>query len=152
MVDTVFVSNKVKRVMDELYRFIQINNVALYIYRGYDFPLMQKVADAMLDGFSKHENRKVKNVAYLKSYKNKDKLIVFTLLLNDKSVNDVYYQYDTLNNLSKTTLFPNIEFFQIVLNCNYRLYHEYIQCVCNEIKEYIYNKNSNKVNGDIDGN
>ena len=152
MVDTVSVSNKVKRVMDELYRFIQINGIAVYVYRGYDFPLMQKVADSLIDSFTKHEKRKAKNVVYLKSHKNNRKLIVLTILLNDNSVNDIYYQYDTMNNLSKTTeLSPNIEVFQIMLNCHYKSYHEYIQCVCNEISEYIQKKNDNKVKGEIDG-
>lgn len=151
MVDTVSVSNKVKRVMDELYRFIQINKVAIYVYRGYDFPLMQKVSDVLIDGFTTFEKRKAKNVAYLKSHKSSDKLIVLTILLNDNSVNDIYYQYDTLNNLSKTTLLQNVEFFQIMLNCDYKSYHEYMQCVCNEIAEYIKNKNSNRVKSEIDG-
>ena len=78
----------------------------------------------------------------LKSHDKKSILIIVTLLLNNENINDVFYQINNLSNLATTNY--DTEVFQIILNCQYDKYHDYVNALKSSIKSYIENKFSNK--------
>ncbi len=71
---------------------------------------------------------------------------MLTLLLNENNVDDVSYRYEELNNFVDTK-FKNVEILQIVLNCHYTRYHEYMKQIVNEINDYILKKKVNRKDG-----
>nr|DAE79823.1 MAG TPA: hypothetical protein [Caudoviricetes sp.] len=146
MIDSVNVKNKTRRLMSEIEKYVDINNISFYVYKSYDFPLLEKVANEFVDALQSLDNRKVFFIKNIKHYKYQTKLIMLTLLLNENNVDDVSYRYEELNNFVDTK-FKNVEILQIVLNCHYTRYHEYMKQIVNEINDYILKKKANRKDG-----
>ena len=85
-----------------------------------------------------------RHVIRLKTYRKNTRLIMFTLLLNDKGINDITCEYGSLNNFVKTN-FNDVEILQIKLNCQYTEYHEFLSNMRTSIKNYLIEKYNNRI-------
>jgi len=136
----------VQILIDEMFRYVEMNNVAFYVYREFDFPLLSKISEEFANSFNDNKVTKAYVVKKFKTYKLNDKLVMFNILLNDQNVYDVTYRYEDINNFLDTQ-YRRCEVMQVVLNCHYTQYHEYIKAVINEIKGYVALKQSNRRDG-----
>ena len=150
MVDNVRLNDRVKRVMDKAIEFVNINNLSLYIYKSMDFPYMKTIVDELSKYMNDYAHINTRHVIRLKTYRKNTRLIMFTLLLNDKGINDILCQYENLNNFIKTN-FNDVEILQIKLNCQYTEYHEFLSNVRTSIKNYLEDRYNNRLEG-IDSN
>ena len=144
MVDNVKVMNQTKLVMDALFRYIDVNDITFFVYRVKDFPLMKTITEKIVGDFNTYLNRKTYYVGYLKGYKRNTKLIMFTLLLNDRNVCDITYQYDRINNFVKNNL-KDTDIFMIKLNTQYTDYHEFVRDFQNSVQAYLSDRFKNKL-------
>ncbi len=150
MVDNVRLNDRVKRVMDKAIDFIHINNLSFYIYKSMDFPYLKTIVDEITEYMNEYAKINTRHVIRLKTYRKNTKLIMFTLLLNDKGINDITCEYGSLNNFVKTN-FNDVEILQIKLNCQYTEYHEFLSNVRTSIKNYLIEKYNNRIERE-DGN
>lgn len=148
MIDLVKVNDRTKRVMDEMFEFMDVNDVTFYVYKAKDFPFMKNFCDEIVDSFDKYEHRRTKQIVYFKSYKRNTVLVMFTILLNNRDINDISYQYENMSNFVKVAS-SNVDVFQVILNCQYSSYQSYLNVVSNSIKNYLAEKNNNRA-GRID--
>lgn len=144
MVDNVRLNDRVKRVMDKAIDFIHINNLSFYIYKSMDFPYLKTIVDEITEYMNEYAKINTRHVIRLKTYRKNTRLIMFTLLLNDKGINDITYEYGSLNNFVKTN-FNDVEILQIKLNCQYTEYHEFLSNVRTSIKNYLIEKYNNRI-------
>lgn len=144
MVDNVKVMNQTKLVMDALFRYIDVNDITFFVYRVKDFPLMKTITEKIVGDFNTYSNRKTYYVGYLKGYKRNTKLIMFTLLLNDRNVCDITYQYNRINNFVKNNL-KDTDIFMIKLNTQYTDYHEFVRDFQNSVQAYLSDRFKNKL-------
>lgn len=144
MVDNVRLNDRVKRVMDKAIDFIHINNLSFYIYKSMDFPYLKTIVDEITEYMNEYAKIKTRHVIRLKTYRKNTRLIMFTLLLNDKGINDITCEYGSLNNFVKTN-FNDVEILQIKLNCQYTEYHEFLSNVRTSIKNYLIEKYNNRI-------
>ena len=144
MVDNVRLNDRVKRVMDRAIEFVNINNLSLYIYKSMDFPYLKTIVDEITEYMNEYAKINTRHVIRLKTYRKNTRLIMFTLLLNDKGINDITCEYGSLNNFVKTN-FNDVEILQIKLNCQYTEYHEFLSNVRTSIKNYLIEKYNNRI-------
>lgn len=144
MVDNVRLNDRVKRVMDKAIEFVNINNLSLYIYKSMDFPYLKTIVDEITEYMNEYAKINTRHVIRLKTYRKNTRLIMFTLLLNDKRINDITCEYSSLNNFVKTN-FNDVEILQIKLNCQYTEYHEFLSNVRTSIKNYLIEKYNNRI-------
>ena len=144
MVDNVRLNDRVKRVMDKAIEFVNINNLSLYIYKSMDFPYLKTIVDEITEYMNEYAKINTRHVIRLKTYRKNTRLIMFTLLLNDKGINDITCEYGSLNNFVKTN-FNDVEILQIKLNCQYIEYHEFLSNVRTSIKNYLIEKYNNRI-------
>lgn len=144
MVDNVRLNDRVKRVMDKAIEFVNINNLSLYIYKSMDFPYLKTIVDEITEYMNEYAKINTRHVIRLKTYRKNTKLIMFTLLLNDKGINDITCEYGSLNNFVKTN-FNDVEILQIKLNCQYTEYHEFLSNMRTSIKNYLIEKYNNRI-------
>lgn len=144
MVDNVRLNDRVKRVMDKAIEFIHINNLSFYIYKSMDFPYLKTIVDEITEYMNEYAKINTRHVIRLKTYRKNTRLIMFTLLLNDKGINDITCEYGSLNNFVKTN-FNDVEILQIKLNCQYTEYHEFLSNVRTSIKNYLIEKYNNRI-------
>ena len=144
MVDNVRLNDRVKRVMDKAIDFIHINNLSFYIYKSMDFPYLKTIVDEITEYMNEYAKINTRHVIRLKTYRKNTRLIMFTLLLNDKGINDITCEYGSLNNFIKTN-FNDVEILQIKLNCQYTEYHEFLSNVRTSIKNYLIEKYNNRI-------
>lgn len=144
MVDNVRLNDRVKRVMDKAIDFIHINNLSFYIYKSMDFPYLKTIVDEITEYMNEYAKVNTRHVIRLKTYRKNTRLIMFTLLLNDKGINDITCEYGSLNNFVKTN-FNDVEILQIKLNCQYTEYHEFLSTVRTSIKNYLIEKYNNRI-------
>ncbi len=144
MVDNVRLNDRVKRVMDKAIDFIHINNLSFYIYKSMDFPYLKTIVDEITEYMNEYAKINTRHVIRLKTYRKNTRLIMFTLLLNDKGINDITCEYGSLNNFVKTN-FNDVEILQIKLNCQYTEYHEFLSNVRTSIKNYLIEKYNNRI-------
>ena len=144
MVDNVRLNDRVKRVMDKAIDFIHINNLSLYIYKSMDFPYLKTIVDEITEYMNEYAKINTRHVIRLKTYRKNTRLIMFTLLLNDKGINDITCEYGSLNNFVKTN-FNDVEILQIKLNCQYTEYHEFLSNMRTSIKNYLIEKYNNRI-------
>ena len=144
MVDNVRLNDRVKRVMDKAIDFIHINNLSFYIYKSMDFPYLKTIVDEITEYMNEYAKVNTRHVIRLKTYRKNTRLIMFTLLLNDKGINDITCEYGSLNNFVKTN-FNDVEILQIKLNCQYTEYHEFLSNVRTSIKNYLIEKYNNRI-------
>ena len=144
MVDNVRLNDRVKRVMDKAIDFIHINNLSFYIYKSMDFPYLKTIVDEITEYMNEYAKINTRHVIRLKTYRKNTRLIMFTLLLNDKGINDITCEYGSLNNFVKTN-FNDVEILQIKLNCQYTEYHEFLSTVRTSIKNYLIEKYNNRI-------
>ena len=144
MVDNVRLNDRVKRVMDRAIEFVNINNLSLYIYKSMDFPYLKTIVDEITEYINEYAKINTRHVIRLKTYRKNTRLIMFTLLLNDKGINDITCEYGSLNNFVKTN-FNDVEILQIKLNCQYTEYHEFLSNVRTSIKNYLIEKYNNRI-------
>ena len=69
---------------------------------------------------------------------------MFTLLLNDRNVCDITYQYDRINNFVKNNL-KDTDIFMIKLNTQYTDYHEFVRDFQNSVQAYLSDRFKNKL-------
>ncbi len=150
MVDNVRLNDRVKRVMDKAIDFIHINNLSFYIYKSMDFPYLKTIVYEITEYMNEYAKINTRHVIRLKTYRKNTRLIMFTLLLNDKGINDITCEYGSLNNFVKTN-FNDVEILQIKLNCQYTEYHEFLSNVRTSIKNYLIEKYNNRIERE-DGN
>lgn len=144
MVDNVRLNDRVKRVMDKAIDFIHINNLSFYIYKSMDFPYLKTIVDEITEYMNEYAKINTRHVIRLKTYRKNTRLIMFTLLLNDRGINDITCEYGSLNNFVKTN-FNDVEILQIKLNCQYTEYHEFLSNVRTSIKNYLIEKYNNRI-------
>lgn len=144
MVDNVRLNDRVKRVMDKAIDFIHINNLSFYIYKSMDFPYLKTIVDEITEYMNEYAKINTRHVIRLKTYRKNTRLIMFTLLLNDKGINDITCEYGSLNNFVKTN-FNDVEILQIKLNCQYTEYHEFLSNMRTSIKNYLIEKYNNRI-------
>lgn len=144
MVDNVRLNDRVKKVMDKAIDFIHINNLSFYIYKSMDFPYLKTIVDEITEYMNEYAKINTRHVIRLKTYRKNTRLIMFTLLLNDKGINDITCEYGSLNNFVKTN-FNDVEILQIKLNCQYTEYHEFLSNVRTSIKNYLIEKYNNRI-------
>lgn len=144
MVDNVRLNDRVKRVMDRAIEFVNINNLSLYIYKSMDFPYLKTIVDEITEYMNEYAKVNTRHVIRLKTYRKNTRLIMFTLLLNDKGINDITCEYGSLNNFVKTN-FNDVEILQIKLNCQYTEYHEFLSNMRTSIKNYLIEKYNNRI-------
>lgn len=144
MVDNVRLNDRVKRVMDKAIDFIHINNLSFYIYKSMDFPYLKTIVDEITEYMNEYAKINTRHVIRLKTYRKNTRLIMFTLLLNDKGINDITCEYGSLNNFVKTN-FNDVEILQIKLNCQYTEYHEFCSNMRTSIKNYLIEKYNNRI-------
>lgn len=144
MVDNVRLNDRVKRVIDKAIEFVNINNLSLYIYKSMDFPYLKTIVDEITEYMNEYAKINTRHVIRLKTYRKNTRLIMFTLLLNDKGINDITCEYGSLNNFVKTN-FNDVEILQIKLNCQYTEYHEFLSNVRTSIKNYLIEKYNNRI-------
>ena len=144
MVDNVRLNDRVKRVMDKAIEFVNINNLSFYIYKSMDFPYLKTIVDEITEYMNEYAKINTRHVIRLKTYRKNTRLIMFTLLLNDKGINDITCEYGSLNNFVKTN-FNDVEILQIKLNCQYTEYHEFLSNVRTSIKNYLIEKYNNRI-------
>lgn len=144
MVDNVRLNDRVKRVMDKAIEFVNINNLSLYIYKSMDFPYLKTIVDEITEYMNEYAKINTRHVIRLKTYRKNTRLIMFTLLLNDRGINDITCEYGSLNNFVKTN-FNDVEILQIKLNCQYTEYHEFLSNVRTSIKNYLIEKYNNRI-------
>lgn len=144
MVDNVRLNDRVKRVMDKAIDFIHINNLSFYIYKSMDFPYLKTIVDEITEYMNEYAKINTRHVIRLKTYRKNTRLIMFTLLLNDKGINDITCEYGSLNNFIKTN-FNDVEILQIKLNCQYTEYHEFLSNMRTSIKNYLIEKYNNRI-------
>lgn len=144
MVDNVRLNDRVKRVMDKAIEFVNINNLSLYIYKSMDFPYLKTIVDEITEYMNEYAKINTRHVIRLKTYRKNTRLIMFTLLLNDKRINDITCEYGSLNNFVKTN-FNDVEILQIKLNCQYTEYHEFLSNMRTSIKNYLIEKYNNRI-------
>lgn len=144
MVDNVRLNDRVKRVMDKAIDFIHINNLSFYIYKSMDFPYLKTIVDEITEYMNEYAKINTRHVIRLKTYRKNTRLIMFTLLLNDKGINDITCEYGSLNNFVKTN-FNDVEILQIKLNCQYTEYHEFLSNVRTSIKNHLIEKYNNRI-------
>lgn len=144
MVDNVRLNDRVKRVMDKAIEFVNINNLSLYIYKSMDFPYLKTIVDEITEYMNEYAKINTRHVIRLKTYRKNTRLIMFTLLLNDKGINDITCEYGSLNNFVKTN-FNDVEILQIKLNCQYTEYHEFLSNMRTSIKNYLIEKYNNRI-------
>lgn len=144
MVDNVRLNDRVKRVMDKAIELVDINNLSLYIYKSMDFPYLKTIVDEITEYMNEYAKINTRHVIRLKTYRKNTRLIMFTLLLNDKGINDITCEYGSLNNFVKTN-FNDVEILQIKLNCQYTEYHEFLSNVRTSIKNYLIEKYNNRI-------
>ena len=144
MVDNVRLNDRVKRVMDKAIELVDINNLSLYIYKSMDFPYLKTIVDEITKYMNEYAKINTRHVIRLKTYRKNTRLIMFTLLLNDKGINDITCEYGSLNNFVKTN-FNDVEILQIKLNCQYTEYHEFLSNVRTSIKNYLIEKYNNRI-------
>lgn len=129
--------------MDKLFKYSENRNIDLYVYKQHDFPYLKTICDSFAEDIKNNTIKiKAKSLLQLKSHDKKSILIIVTLLLNNENINDVFYQINNLSNLATTNY--DTEVFQIILNCQYDKYHDYVNALKSSIKSYIENKFSNK--------
>lgn len=144
MVDNVRLNDRVKRIMDKAIDFIHINNLSFYIYKSMDFPYLKTIVDEITEYMNEYAKINTRHVIRLKTYRKNTRLIMFTLLLNDKGINDITCEYGSLNNFVKTN-FNDVEILQIKLNCQYTEYHEFLSNIRTSIKNYLIEKYNNRI-------
>ena len=144
MVDNVRLNDRVKRVIDKAIEFVNINKLSLYIYKSMDFPYLKTIVDEITEYMNEYAKINTRHVIRLKTYRKNTRLIMFTLLLNDKGINDITCEYGSLNNFVKTN-FNDVEILQIKLNCQYTEYHEFLSNVRTSIKNYLIEKYNNRI-------
>jgi len=144
LVDNVRLNDRVKRVMDKAIDFIHINNLSFYIYKSMDFPYLKTIVDEITEYMNEYAKINTRHVIRLKTYRKNTRLIMFTLLLNDKGINDITCEYGSLNNFVKTN-FNDVEILQIKLNCQYTEYHEFLSNMRTSIKNYLIEKYNNRI-------
>ncbi len=146
MIDLVKLNDRTKRVMDAMFSYIDANDVTFYVYKAKDFPFMKAVCEEIVEDINTISKTKAKQIVYFKGYKRNNALVMLTLLLNNRDINDITYQYENMNNFVKTN-YTNIEVFQIILNCHYTTHRQFMSALRNSIKAYLTDKNDNREKG-----